>query len=574
MSTYKTKWGRSIAVAMAAALVFTGLPGTETQAAKKAKLSTKKLTVTVGKKKTIKIKNKAKKAKYTFKSKKASIAKVSKKGVVTGKKKGNTKITVTEKKGKKTRKLGTVKVTVKPVKKPAASKAPSQPTAPVVAASTNPTQPTTAPDNPSQGTPEPQESTQPSKNPATPPVKASKPPTPPPTDKPTPKPDPWTPQGKGWEKIDLSKWSGDEGNYFETGDQFILEDVQSVSVPLPETPVIDQLNQKVEVLVRGSVSADSEGFRFWLVNANEKTMTGQYNYMAGGHKFIEGPKDAPTEIEKGTFEPGKSFQLQNVFTTNNWDQDTDLTCKSILLKATAPGGTLAGVTITGIWVRYGDTIGTSTEDPNVPGTVTPKPETPPVDTSNTDTSTGEKPGETTKPDVALTVANSYAAGPLFDADGKDLGKGIENSDGSITFYTSAKYSGGGLNFYLSPDKGHFDYTKYSKIRITLSGKETDPDALGLYLGLVCDGKKAPPWDANADPIQVAIDGKPNAYPSMKGGNAEDVLEMDLSDITVPSDTDLGADCGIVALQIKYNGYQKDEAVKSTVTIKSIELIKK
>ena len=61
---------------------------------------------------------------------------------------------------------------------------------------------------------------------------------------------------------------------------------------------------------------------------------------------------------------------------------------------------------------------------------------------------------------------------------------------------------------------------------------------------------------------------------MKGGNAEDVLEMDLSDITVPSDTDLGADCGIVALQIKYNGYQKDEAVKSTVTIKSIELIKK
>ena len=193
MSTYKTKWGRSIAVAMAAALVFTGLPGTETQAAKKAKLSTKKLTVTVGKKKTIKIKNKAKKAKYTFKSKKASIAKVSKKGVVIGKKKGSTKITVTEKKGKKTRKLGTVKVTVKPVKKPAASKAPSQPTAPVVAPSTNPTQPTKAPDNPGQGTPQPQGSTQPSKNPATPPVKASEPPTPPPTDKPSSTEDPNVP---------------------------------------------------------------------------------------------------------------------------------------------------------------------------------------------------------------------------------------------------------------------------------------------------------------------------------------------------------------------------------------------
>ena len=405
MSTYKTKWGRSVAALMAAALVFTGLPGTEAQAAKKAKLSTKKLTVTVGKKKTIKIKNKAKKATYKFKSKKASIAKVSKKGVVTGKKKGSTKITVTEKKGKKTRKLGTVKVTVKPVKKPAASKAPSQPTAPVVAASTNPTQPTKAPDNPGQGTPEPQESTQPSKNPATPPVKASKPPTPPPTDKPTPKPDPWTPQGKGWEKIDLSKWDGDEGNYFETGDQFILEDVEAVSVPLPETPVIDQLNQKVEVLVRGSVSADSEGFRFWLVNANAKTMTGQYNYTVNGHKFLEGPKDAPTEIEKGTFEPGKSFQLQNVFTTNNWDQDTDLTCKSILLKATAPGGTLAGVTITGIWVRYGDTIGSSTEDPSMPET--PAPSKPPVESSPVESAPVESDRVFTAADLGGKDALSY-----------------------------------------------------------------------------------------------------------------------------------------------------------------------
>ena len=204
MSTYKTKWGRSVAALMAAALVFTGLPGTEAQAAKKAKLSTKKLTVVVGKKKTIKIKNKAKKATYKFKSKKASIAKVSKKGVVTGKKKGSTKITVTEKKGKKTRKVGTVTVKVNPVKKPNNTKTPAPSTSPVVVPSTNPTQPSTAPDNPGQQTSQPQPSTQPSKIPATPPVKASKPPTPPPTDKPTPTPDPYAPQGEGWVKLDLS----------------------------------------------------------------------------------------------------------------------------------------------------------------------------------------------------------------------------------------------------------------------------------------------------------------------------------------------------------------------------------
>ena len=81
--------------------------------AKKAKLKTKKISVTVGKKKTIKIANKKKACKYTFKSNKKKVAKVSKKGVVTGQKKGTAKITVKEvKKNGKSRKLGTVKVTV------------------------------------------------------------------------------------------------------------------------------------------------------------------------------------------------------------------------------------------------------------------------------------------------------------------------------------------------------------------------------------------------------------------------------------------------------------------------------
>ena len=64
--------------------------------AKKAKLKTKKICVTVGKKKTIKIVKKKKSCKYTFKSNKKKVAKVSKKGVVTGQKKGTAKITVKE----------------------------------------------------------------------------------------------------------------------------------------------------------------------------------------------------------------------------------------------------------------------------------------------------------------------------------------------------------------------------------------------------------------------------------------------------------------------------------------------
>lgn len=86
-------------------------------ASKKAKLKTKKITLTVGKSKAIKITNKNKKRSYLFTSSSKKIANVSKKGKVKAKKAGTAKIKVYEKyrKKKKTvkRKLGTVKVTVK-----------------------------------------------------------------------------------------------------------------------------------------------------------------------------------------------------------------------------------------------------------------------------------------------------------------------------------------------------------------------------------------------------------------------------------------------------------------------------
>lgn len=105
---------RTISLIMALALALTtfAVPYASSLAAKKAKLGTKKMTLTVGDKKKIKIKNKNKKAKYSYSSSKKAIAAVNKKGTVTAKKKGTAKITVKEKLGK-TRKLGTVKVTVK-----------------------------------------------------------------------------------------------------------------------------------------------------------------------------------------------------------------------------------------------------------------------------------------------------------------------------------------------------------------------------------------------------------------------------------------------------------------------------
>lgn len=106
--------------AIAIVLVLSMMAGTvfvktDVYSAKKAKLSTKKLSLNEGQKKSIVIKNKNRKAKYIFASKNKKIAKVNKKGKVTAIKKGTTKITVKEslKGAKKARKLGTVKVVVK-----------------------------------------------------------------------------------------------------------------------------------------------------------------------------------------------------------------------------------------------------------------------------------------------------------------------------------------------------------------------------------------------------------------------------------------------------------------------------
>lgn len=105
------------------ALVLTGLPltsGTYASAAKKKmKLSKKKITLQVGKKKKLTVKNK--KGKVKWKTSKKKVATVSKKGVVKAKRAGKATITASVKYKKKTKKLK-CKVTVIKKKKPATKK--------------------------------------------------------------------------------------------------------------------------------------------------------------------------------------------------------------------------------------------------------------------------------------------------------------------------------------------------------------------------------------------------------------------------------------------------------------------
>lgn len=153
---------KALATMMAAALIVTSAQCPTASAAKKPKLNSKKVTLTVGKKKTLKVKNKIKGSTYTWKSSKVKVAKVTKKGVVKAVKAGTATITckvktkATKKKKAKTYTLKckvTVKKkkTTKPTAKPTAKPTTKPSTKPSDVPSNNPSDtPSQAPsDNPS-----------------------------------------------------------------------------------------------------------------------------------------------------------------------------------------------------------------------------------------------------------------------------------------------------------------------------------------------------------------------------------------------------------------------------------------
>lgn len=159
-------------------LIFSLLIGIQppVHAAKKATLKNKKISMKVGQKQKITIKNKKKKATYRFHSSNQSVASVSKTGVVHAKKKGSVKIKVKERYKKMKRTLGTVTVNISPksqanITTPAPDPAPATATpnvseTPVVSQSPSST-PDTTPGNPAS-TEEPENSpapTQPSADP-------------------------------------------------------------------------------------------------------------------------------------------------------------------------------------------------------------------------------------------------------------------------------------------------------------------------------------------------------------------------------------------------------------------------
>ncbi len=109
----KTIARKSLCIVLATGVICSVFSVSFSQAAKKAALKTKKMSMKVGQSKKVAIKKRNKKAVYRFVSSSPKKASVSKSGVIKAKKTGTVKITVTEKIKKKTRKLGKVTVQIK-----------------------------------------------------------------------------------------------------------------------------------------------------------------------------------------------------------------------------------------------------------------------------------------------------------------------------------------------------------------------------------------------------------------------------------------------------------------------------
>ncbi len=140
----KKKANRFIAILLSLMMTISLMPTTSltAQAASRPKLANKKITMKVGESKKIKIKNKPKKAKVTYKSRNKKIAKVTKKGEVKGRKKGITKIRVTIK-AKNKKYVLQCKVIVKtekePTKKPTPTLTPTPKPTPTLTPTPKPT---------------------------------------------------------------------------------------------------------------------------------------------------------------------------------------------------------------------------------------------------------------------------------------------------------------------------------------------------------------------------------------------------------------------------------------------------
>lgn len=167
--------------------------------------------------------------------------------------------------------------------------------------------------------------------------------------------------------------------------------------------------------------------------------------------------------------------------------------------------------------------------------------------------------------VSLTNANMASQGNLTTASGEWADKGIENADGSVTFYTNAVSSGGGIQFWIDADKKQpVDLSDYKEIRITASQNGTSDKESVIE-----------PFTSNSRDFW-------NKKNESGIGPGYVMFEKDTPSVQV-IDLTKATNANIESVMVKYNGHKKpseaatedeQKACKASYTIYSIEIVAK
>lgn len=266
MKRRRKSWASLGAVLIAVSLVATSMP--YSLAASKAKLTKKSMTLLVGQKKTIHVKNKKKGKKYSFQSKNSKIAKVNKSGVVKAVKAGKTTIVVKETSKKKPKKASTVgKVTVKVQKKNTDQKPKKTPEG---------SSKTAAPEN-------------------------------------TPTVSPKTPwKAYEWQEYDLASRLNQTGSYDSAKKTLTLSDIEGATFPLDSALVKGQV---LAVEIKAEI-AGKDGFHCWLTDTEDSQLSDRYS-TSTDTDFKEGMNNLSFQItakrEAGFFRIAKmGGKIQNM----------------------------------------------------------------------------------------------------------------------------------------------------------------------------------------------------------------------------------------------------------------------
>lgn len=167
--------------------------------------------------------------------------------------------------------------------------------------------------------------------------------------------------------------------------------------------------------------------------------------------------------------------------------------------------------------------------------------------------------------VSLTNANMASQGNLTTASGEWADKGIENADGSVTFYTNAVSSGGGIQFWIDADKKQpVDLSDYKEIRITASQNGTSDK-----------GSVIEPFTSDSSDFW-------NKKNKSGIGPGYVMFEKDTPSVQV-IDLTKATNANIESVMVKYNGHEQPSATategekkacKASYTIYSIEIVAK